>query len=340
MLLNRGETDVNVNEVFGEILFDSNEDSGPSTTDAAVVIRASSSQSQGDSNKGGYLSFLTKDNAASATAATERVRITANGRVGIGTSSPIAPLHVETTNSANYGNFTFYALNQYTNNPNNPTSCCSGSVTDVSIHANGRVMATEFDAYSDARIKNIIGVSDATDDLTSLLNIEITNYRMKDRVKDIKQYKKVIAQQLEEVYPDAVSVITDVVPDIYSVATAEDGHIVLKTDLKIGDKVKLILEDRTEMAAVTSTDENGFTVDLKYTGDVFVYGREVSDFRTVDYEAISMLNVSATQELYRLILALQQENKEVKEELKNVASLKTEIELIKEAIGIDIQTSK
>ena len=32
---------------------------------------------------------------------------------------------------------------------------------------------------------------------------------------------------------------------------------------------------------------------------VFVYGREVKDFRNVDYEAIAMLNVSATQELNR-----------------------------------------
>jgi len=36
-------------------------------------------------------------------------------------------------------------------------------------------------------------------------------------------------------------------------------------------------------------------------GRVFVYGREVSDFRTVDYEAISMLNVAATQELARKV---------------------------------------
>ncbi len=36
---------------------------------------------------------------------------------------------------------------------------------------------------------------------------------------------------------------------------------------------------------------------------VFVYGREVKDFRTVDYEAIAMLNVSATQELHRRVVA-------------------------------------
>ena len=38
-------------------------------------------------------------------------------------------------------------------------------------------------------------------------------------------------------------------------------------------------------------------------GQVFVYGREVKDFRVVDYEAIAMLNVSATQELNRRLEA-------------------------------------
>ena len=39
------------------------------------------------------------------------------------------------------------------------------------------------------------------------------------------------------------------------------------------------------------------------TDKVFVFGREVNDFRTVDYEAIAMLNVSATQELARKLEA-------------------------------------
>jgi hypothetical protein len=38
-----------------------------------------------------------------------------------------------------------------------------------------------------------------------------------------------------------------------------------------------------------------------------VYGREVADFRSVDYDAISMLNVSATQELHRKLLTLEKE---------------------------------
>jgi hypothetical protein len=48
---------------------------------------------------------------------------------------------------------------------------------------------------------------------------------------------------------------------------------------------------------------------------VFVYGREVKDLRTVDYEAISMLNVSATQELARKLETAQAENAALRREL-------------------------
>ena len=72
-------------------------------------------------------------------------------------------------------------------------------------------------------------------------------------------------------------------------------------------------------------------------GEVFVYGREVDDFRTVDYEAISMLNVSATQELFKMIQyqsneieAIKMQNILLKAELEKN---KSDIEMLKAAIG-------
>ena len=271
---------------------------------------------------------------------TAEMVLTTGGRLGIGTTSPIAPLHVEPQASANYGNFTFYALNQYTNTPNNPTSCCGGLVNGISIHASGRVMASEFDAFSDARIKNVIGVSNTEEDLQRLLGIEITDYRMKDKAKDVKPYKKVIAQQVEEVYPEAVSTITEVVPDIYTLASVENGFVTVTADVELGDKVRLIRESGNEMVTVTRVDENGFMTDTEITEDVFVYGREVDDFRAVDYEAISMLNVSATQELFKMIQELRDRNSNLEEKLSDYSTLKSDVELLKEALGIDLQTSK
>ena len=54
---------------------------------------------------------------------------------------------------------------------------------------------------------------------------------------------------------------------------------------------------------------------------VFVYGSEQSDVRAVDYEAIAMLNVSATPELSRRISAKDAEIAGLKAE---IASLKAE----------------
>ena len=40
---------------------------------------------------------------------------------------------------------------------------------------------------------------------------------------------------------------------------------------------------------------------------VFVYGEQVNDFRTVDYDGLTTLNISATQELSKLVKQQQEE---------------------------------
>jgi FtsZ-binding cell division protein ZapB len=62
---------------------------------------------------------------------------------------------------------------------------------------------------------------------------------------------------------------------------------------------------------VAVPDANTFVVD--WTGEaatdkVFVFGKKVSDFHTVDYDRIFTLNVSATQELARRVEQLEAEN--------------------------------
>ena len=79
----------------------------------------------------------------------------------------------------------------------------------------------------------------------------------------------------------------------------KNGTIQMKNDLKVGDRVKLIFDEKVQIVDV----EKSFTTGLTYTGDVFVYGTEVEDFRTVDYEAISMLNRSFILKLNNLNLS-------------------------------------
>ena len=107
-----------------------------------------------------------------------------------------------------------------------------------------------------------------------------------------------IAQQVEKVYPQAVNTSKGVVPDIFKKAEIKDGWVALATDLKVGDRVRLISEKEEGVHEVLDVKAGRFLTQFKPAGDqLFVYGREVNDFRSVDYEAISMLNVSATQEL-------------------------------------------
>ena len=58
---------------------------------------------------------------------------------------------------------------------------------------------------------------------------------------------------------------------------------------------------------------------------VFVYGEEVNDFRTVDYEGLTTLNISATQELSKLVREQQAEIKTLQEAVQEMRASPDEI---------------
>ena len=81
------------------------------------------------------------------------------------------------------------------------------------------------------------------------------------------------------------------------------------------------------MADGTNTEE--FIIEDWQHGDienVFVFGRFVEDLKTVDYEAIAMLNVSATQEVAQQLEVAQLEIKELKDENRILQSRLDKIE--------------
>jgi hypothetical protein len=191
----------------------------------------------------------------------------------------------------------------------------------VSLYCSDVVVANFYFAFSDERIKRILGRSDGRSDLAALLGIEVTDYTYIDTLaKGTGRHKKVIAQQVEQVYPQAVSQHTDVVPDIYEKATVKEGWVQLASDLKVGERVRLIGDKEEGIHEVLEVREGAFRTAFQPATDrVFVYGREVKDFRAVDYEAISMLNVSATQQIKKEkdaeIAGLKAENKALAEKL-------------------------
>jgi hypothetical protein len=171
----------------------------------------------------------------------------------------------------------------------------------MSIKADGVIVSPLVAVTSDLRIKTDLQPTDSHKDLETLMGIEITNYKYKDTIANGKApQKKVIAQQLETIYPQAVITQKGVVPDIFKNAPVKDGWIELATDLKAGERVRLISASGESLEEVLEVRDGAFRSSLKAGAEkAFVYGREVSDMRSVDYDAIAMLNVSATQELAR-----------------------------------------
>lgn len=221
--------------------------------------------------------------------------MTADGFIGIGTETPDVPLHVV---SSAVETFTLAAYLSPAGAAN-PTDASFS--TSIGIWSNQGISANIFLVYSDERIKDVLGISNASDDLDTLKSIEVVDYQLKDKVAGLgRPVKKVVAQQVERVYPQAVSRTTDVVPDIYRKGMSVGGWIQCETDLSVGEQVRIIGDEGPALHEVVETGEDRFRVtEALPDGEVFVYGRRVDDFRVVDYEAIAMLNVSATQELAR-----------------------------------------
>ncbi len=90
----------------------------------------------------------------------------------------------------------------------------------------------------------------------------------------------------------------------------------------------MITENGEYLHEVLEVTNDKFRVDLEPEGEkVFVYGREVDDFLTVDYDAIAMLNVSATQQI----------KKEMDQELKALRFENVELRAANDALAKRLQ---
>jgi len=228
------------------------------------------------------------------------------GNVGIGTTTPEYPLHLQTTIVKNYSGSLGYLPSSGSSGQTSFSATHIGS--QISIKASGSIWS---DIYmlvgSDIRIKEKIEeVPDALA-LQQVRTIPCKYYEYKDKFK--KGFGKTIgfiAQEVREILPMAISIQTDFVPDEMRVLTDISWNgTTLYTDIS-GSSAKYrfyVSDDLSGNGAIekeiTGSGSTGFKFDKQYNF-VFCYGKKVNDFHTVDKSKIFALNFAATQELDRI----------------------------------------
>ncbi|RMF01021.1 MAG: tail fiber domain-containing protein [Bacteroidetes bacterium] len=256
-----------------------------------------------------------------------RIYLRPDGRVGISTNDPRAPLHVAGggTSASINGNYfkhdfplsTFPQIGYYTRD----ITGVGGIVAffDGDVVAREGIISSGSVNWSDARTKLVLGRSEATADLQLLNDLRITDYEMIDHFSDPTTYKKVIAQEVEEVFPQAVRTSRKAIPNIYAPAISthyEAGQVWITLakahQLVVGDHVELFTPEAGRLMEVevqTVVDAITFAVAIEAApSEVFVYGKYVDDFKAVDYDALAMLNISANQALVAELAALEAES--------------------------------
>jgi len=205
------------------------------------------------------------------------------GNIGIGTMYPTATLDIFTKNSS---------MN--------------------SIKVNNNIWAqTGIVNSSDVRIKKDIVDIDDGEALNKILSIKpmIYDYIDNHRHQNKKDVYGFIAQQIATVIPEAISLQTEAIPNIYCFGTIYNNILMISND--VGNIVDILTEG-AKLAILCNKSKYIVTIDEIYSlnvyhiinnynidGTVFVYGTIVTDFHTLDKNYIYTLNVCATQDLHR-----------------------------------------
>ena len=199
--------------------------------------------------------------------------------------------------------------------------------------ANGRVVVS-----SDERIKkNIVDVPDNLA-LEMVRDIPCRYYEYKDNLySGTDKTIGFIAQEVKEILPMAVSLQKSIIPNEMRTLTdiSWNGNT-LHTDLQDVSGVKYRFYVSNDVSGndeikkeIIGNSDNSFTFDSSYN-NVFIYGKEVDDFHTLDKQKIFALHHSAIQELDRLVQDLRTKDEKIVELKHEVAELQKEMYYLQE----------
>jgi hypothetical protein len=263
------------------------------------------------------------------TSGNERMKITADGKVGIGTNSPEASLHVGTSVSISFNGSTRYG---YFRNDGASGTWFVNEALNISFIAENDILikGNNILVSSDKRIKkNIRDIQGATA-LSQIRRIQPKVYNKIDDIYHQGDIYGFIAQDVEDVINNTSRINTSIIPNFYckgEIATIDQTNHIYEISTenefkfeKILDasgneitnyKIKLYDEKNNDYICIVIHRIDAKTIRVKcdkeyvystieeYKNTVFIYGQEVHDFYNLDKNSIFTVATAALQEVDR-----------------------------------------
>jgi hypothetical protein len=258
--------------------------------------------------------------------------IISNDRIGIQTESPGYPLQVN-------GGFLGYSYGTnggvYFSRDSGTNWAGASKPVTIGIYCpNWYWSDSGFIASSDRRIKkNIIDIQD-NEALVVFRKIQPKIYDYIDFLqKGGDSVYGFIAQEVKDVFPQAVKMIKGTIPNFYTMCPVSQDIITLDTTKleydasgQVFPKLRLYRENDVELIVqILSIDGNTVKIDKTLTeNQVFVYGQEVDDFYALNKDAIWTLTTAALQEVDR----------QLQQEKQKTQTLQEEVQTLKQTCGL------
>jgi hypothetical protein len=276
----------------------------------------------GANNSTNAMDFFVWQTSDSSTAiGSKQVMSVTSSGIGIGTNSPSYPLHVNGNvgQSGAGGNFFLTGTNLIQGSAN--------IVTNISLYCSDGIMSGGMLAsVSDARTKTDVLELSGQTSLDVLRALKPCTFQFIDPTKNAheKTYG-FIAQEVEQILPEAVVQSKDFIPSIMQKTTVQSNSVTVSgsvpEQLEAGCHLRIYASKSSPIdvvvTSVSSTDSD-YTItfeesdELNESEQVFVYGHQVGDCRSVVINAISTVVTKSVQELDAQVQSLQAEIAQLK----------------------------
>jgi hypothetical protein len=299
------------------------------------------------------------------TVASTRMTITNAGNIGIGRTDPAYTVDVTGNMRVSAGIRITGSLSESLSTTGNPTYYNNGSgwtsVGNVYGGANlfglavdSRALMAEIWIKSDLRIKKNIKELSSELSLSILRSIQPKTYEYIDSISNGSDKKYgFVAQEIKDVFPDSLdNFYTKYIPNIYEIATLKDKTIVIlkekTTDIfeadsngmdASGNRIKIqVYDDNNKLVETTIKniiDDKTFIINDPIDSNyLFVYGREVSDFHSINYQNITIISISAIKAIDKVVETQKNQIQDLEVENADLKSRITQIETRLTAAGI------